>query len=296
MPPAQAFPAQPQAPYQYGMQQYLPPGYQLVVQQTAYGPVMFGVPVQYPMMGQPYGHYAPPYQQLYQNPYMPYMQPPHSAPAPSVQPQPQAIAPMTPQPVAPAQPVQPPHVQPPHAQPAHGQAAQPSQPDPPATQAAPLPPAPQSAPAPPTVSEVVDTPSSSVAAGPPTDRPATAAAEPVPPPPQESPARLEVPQTVDTESEHSDTPQPEPEAAQFEELREHEAPLTPLELMDLFEQRNFILSPAQWRFYDTPEEIDQLIGYLRDVGREQKLLTALRGAEKQLKASMTARLAALNLE
>lgn len=72
--------------------------------------------------------------------------------------------------------------------------------------------------------------------------------------------------------------------------------ITPLELLRLFQHGQALTSPNQWRFYERPQEIEDLITYLLDLGgRESKLIEALRKAESSIKECMLHRLQSLNL-
>lgn len=72
--------------------------------------------------------------------------------------------------------------------------------------------------------------------------------------------------------------------------------LTPQDLLGLFQRGEALTSPNQWRFYETPQEVEKLITYLFDLGgRETQLIEALRKAESSIKDCMNRRLKSLNL-
>lgn len=68
-----------------------------------------------------------------------------------------------------------------------------------------------------------------------------------------------------------------------------EEPIKPAELVTM--QTNGPLAPNEWRYYDTPEELDQLLSYFGNSGkREVKLGSALRKLYPEIRSLMSKRL------
>lgn len=96
-------------------------------------------------------------------------------------------------------------------------------------------------------------------------------------------------ETVKTESVEAEQLDDSDSIVEKSEYIIREDPVRPAELVSM--QTNGPLASNEWRFYETPEELDQLLSYLGNSGkREVKLGSALRKVYPEMRALMTRRL------